>query len=139
VTNPVFVDTSALYATLDADDANHDPAALAWSALLDRMTDDPFAGVTHSGVITEIAALVQRRLGMQAVTTLLDDVVPLFDVTWIDERLHRLAVTALVAAGDRQVSLVDWTSFVLMRELGIDTAFAYDTDFERQGFRSFGP
>jgi predicted nucleic acid-binding protein len=137
VTEPVFVDTSALYATLDADDANHDVAARAWSALLDRMTDNPFAGVSHSGVITEIAALVQRRLGMKAVTTLLDDIVPLFDITWVDERLHRLAATALVAAGQRQVSLVDWTSFVLMRELGLDTAFAYDDDFERQGFTAF--
>ncbi len=137
MTAPVFVDTSALYATLDADDVNHEGAARAWPVLLDRLADDPFAVTTHSGVVTEIAALVQRRLGMRAVATLLDDIVPLFDITWIDERLHRLAVTALVAAGHRQVSLVDWTSFVVMRELGLDTAFAYDDDFERQGFSLF--
>jgi hypothetical protein len=33
------------------------------------------------------------------------------------------------------VSLVDHASFVVMRASGIDVAFAYDTDFEAQGFR----
>jgi hypothetical protein len=32
------------------------------------------------------------------------------------------------------VSLVDHASFVLMRALGIGRAFAYDDDFEREGF-----
>jgi predicted nucleic acid-binding protein len=32
------------------------------------------------------------------------------------------------------VSLVDWTSFELMRRQGIERAFALDADFDRQGF-----
>jgi predicted nucleic acid-binding protein len=39
---------------------------------------------------------------------------------------------------DRQVSLVDWTSFVLMRRRGTSEAFAFDDDFTRQGFTLFG-
>jgi predicted nucleic acid-binding protein len=76
---------------------------------------------------------------MGAAFDLLVDAIPLFDVAWVDDRLHQLAVTALLAADRRQVSLVDWTSFLVMRERGIDVAFAYDADFERQGFRSFDP
>jgi predicted nucleic acid-binding protein len=32
------------------------------------------------------------------------------------------------------LSLVDAVSFLLMREEGIDEAFAYDRHFEREGF-----
>ena len=136
MTAPVFVDTSGLYAALDADDANHPAAAVAFNRLVDRMASDPFAAVTHSGVITEATALVQRRLGIPAARTLLDDILPLIDTVWVDERLHSLAATALLAAGRRDVSLVDWTSFVVMRERAITTAFAFDNDFEAQGFRT---
>ena len=37
----------------------------------------------------------------------------------------------------RDVSLVDWTSFELMRELGVVQAFAFDDDFASQGFSAF--
>ncbi len=43
-------------------------------------------------------------------------------------------MAALLAAGHRSVSLVDWVSFELMRAERIDCAFAFDADFARQGF-----
>lgn len=58
-------------------------------------------------------------------------------VTWIDESLHTRAVTAMLAAGRRDVSLVDWTSFELMRQRGVDHAFAFDVDLDDQGFTRF--
>ena len=136
MTAPVFVDTSGLYAALDADDVNHSAAAETFDHLLERLASDPFAAVTHSGVVTEATALVQRRLGIPAARSLLDDILPLIDTVWVNERLHSLAATALLAAGRRDVSLVDWTSFVVMRERAITTAFAFDNDFEAQGFRT---
>jgi predicted nucleic acid-binding protein len=48
-------------------------------------------------------------------------------------RLHA-EVRGLVASR-RQVSLVDLVSFEVMRREGIDTAFAFDRDFERAGFQ----
>lgn len=133
-----FVDTSGLYAVLAADDAQHAPAAAAWPALLDAAEADPTALVTHSGVVNESAALVQRRLGLEAVQDLLTTIVPVLDVIWVDADLHQLATTALLAARRRDVSLVDWTSFVVMRERGIDRAFAFDDDFVEQGFELIG-
>ena len=35
----VFVDTSALFAVLDADDTNHEPAKRAWIDLITQETD----------------------------------------------------------------------------------------------------
>lgn len=48
--------------------------------------------------------------------------------------LHRRAITAMLAARRRPVSLVDWTSFEVMRSRGIGSAFAFDDDFAAQGF-----
>lgn len=130
----VFVDTSALYAVLDRDDRNHPLAARGWNRLLDGIADDTVEGCTHSSVLVETTALVQHRLGMPAVRALHDLLVPVLEVVWVDPQLHRRAVAALLAADRRDVSLVDWTSFEVMRERGIDTAFAFDDDFAARGF-----
>jgi len=125
----VFVDTSALYAVLDRDDANHAAAADAYAALL---IDASL--LTHAYVVVETAALVQRRLGMEAVRALVDDALPAVEVAFVDELLHRAAVGAMLAAGRREVSLVDWTSFELMRSRRVNQAFAFDDDFAKHGF-----
>ena len=134
-TGTVFVDTSALYAVLDGDDANHDTTAATWADLLDDAT---LTLRSTSYVLVEITALVQRRLGVEAVRTLDADVVPVLDIRWVDDALHRSAMSALLAQGHRGVSLVDWVSFIVMREEGLTTAFAYDDDFTSQGFRLAG-
>jgi predicted nucleic acid-binding protein len=134
VTTSVFVDTSALYAGLDADDANGEAAVMAWQRLLDDVEAGDVELVSHSGVITESAALVQRRLGMVATRVLLDDLLRTMTIVWVDAELHARASAALLAANRRDVSLVDWTSFEIMRERAIDVAFAFDDDFAAQGF-----
>jgi predicted nucleic acid-binding protein len=137
VTADVFVDTSALYAVLDADDRNHDHAVEAFGAALEQVDAGRLEAVTHGSVVVEAAALVQRRLGMDASTVLLTSVVPSLRVVWVDAALHDQAVAALLAAGQRGVSLVDWTSFIVMRRDAIREALAYDDDFWEQGFRPF--
>jgi uncharacterized protein len=137
--NEVFVDTSAIFATLDRDDANGAAAVARMQRLLDP--DDPTAGcaVTHGSVVAETAALVQRRLGMEAVRVVLQGIVPLMEVVWVDERLHTRATEAFLAANRRGVSLVDWTSFLVMRDRAIDVSFAFDDDFVDQGFELYSP
>ncbi len=39
----------------------------------------------------------------------------------------------------RAISLVDQVSFVLMRRLHLDTAFAFDRDFDDEGFALYPP
>ncbi len=137
MTAEVFVDTSALFATLDRDDANGTAAVAGMQRLLDP--DDPSAGhpVTHGSVVAETAALVQRRLGMEAVRVVLQGIVPLMEVVWVDEQLHARTTEAFLAANRRSVSLVDWTSFLVMRDRAIDVAFAFDDDFVAQGFELY--
>ncbi len=82
---------------------------------------------------------MQRRLGMTATRGLLQDLVPLLDVAEVDADLLDRAGSALLANGSRAVSLVDWTSFELMRRELIDVAFAFDDDFVHQGFQLLTP
>lgn len=126
----VFVDTSALFALLDEDDANHDGARSAFLRL--RGADL----VTHTYVVVETVALVSRRLGWLAVERLLDVILPVIRVLVVDEATHTTAIRAYRAAGSVAVSLVDRTSFAVMRADGIDRAFAFDRDFDLEGFQT---
>lgn len=136
---PVLVDTSALYAALDRSDRSHPVAQQHWHRLIDQIADGTVEAITHSGIVVETSALVQRRLGMEAARAFHDDLLPTIAVNWVTEDLHHRAVAALLAANRRDVSLVDWTSFELMRARGIRTAFAFDDDFTHQGFSSWVP
>jgi predicted nucleic acid-binding protein len=124
-----FVDTSALYAAIDSDDGAHAAVAPALVELLDR---DWL--VTSSYVVVEATALVQSRLGMPATRDLLEELVPALDVVWVDEDVHGAAVAAHLAAGRRDVSLVDHVSFEVMRRRGIRAALTVDRHFAEAGF-----
>jgi len=128
-----FVDTSALYPLLNADDDDH-AAAAGW---LGGPGSDPAEElVTHSYVVIETTALVHRRLGGDAVRAFLEHLLPTIGVVYVDEPLHRAATSAFLASLRRRPSLVDWVSFEMMRNGGIEQAFAFDRDFETQGFRT---
>jgi len=124
----VFVDTSALYALLDDADLHHESAISTLEGL--RSTEC----VTHTYVLVETLALTGRRLGWEAVTRLVDGILPILDVRVVDEELHRSAMLAYRESGSNRVSLVDRTSFAFMRREGINQAFAFDDDFAREGF-----
>jgi predicted nucleic acid-binding protein len=125
-----FTDTSALYAVLDADDEFHARAGEAWVALL----SEDATLVTTNYVLVETFALVQARLGMEAVRALSDQLLPAVRTVGATEEDHRGAVQALLAADRRDLSLVDCTSFLVMRRLGLRSVFTFDADFRNQGF-----
>jgi predicted nucleic acid-binding protein len=126
----VFVDTSAFYALLDRDDANHSSAAEKWEAFLSSDT----TLLSTNYILVECAALVQSRFGVAAARAFTEDVVPLLRVEWIDGETHGAAVGAWLAASRRTLSLVDCASFEVMRRRGIRKAFSFDDHFRQQGF-----
>jgi predicted nucleic acid-binding protein len=127
-----FVDTSALFAVLDADDENHLPANETWEELV---TQEEVLVCTNY-ILVESFALVQHRLGMDAIRTLQEDILPLVNVEWMDSEAHHNSVMALLVADRRGLSLVDCASFVTMRRLSLSTAFTFDRDFEELGFET---
>ncbi len=126
----LFIDTSALYALLDGDEPRHMKVVAAWRAV----TEGGRILFTSNYVLVETFALLQRRLGLEAVQGFADAFVPLLQTVWVDEELHAAAAASLFTAAQRRLSLVDCASFELMRRLGLTDVLALDTDFARQGF-----
>ncbi|MBM3147402.1 MAG: PIN domain-containing protein [Actinobacteria bacterium] len=126
----VFCDTSAVFALFDADDACHTEALDAWR----RCWNDATGLLTTNYVVVECTALLQRRLGVQAARDFLHGLVDDLTVEWVTPEDHRAASLAFLAAARRGPSLVDCTSFVVMRRLGIGRALAFDGHFSDQGF-----
>ena len=131
----LFVDTSALLAFLDADQTRHGDVVAAWH----RAATGERTLVSSNYVLVETFTLVQRRLGMDALRAMVEVMLPLLHPLWIDESIHAAAAAALLTAGRRKLSLVDCTSFELMRRHGITEALALDDDFAEQGFRLVPP
>ena len=129
----VFVDTSALFALLDAEDAGHALTFPAWS----RGIDDHVGFVTTNYIIIETIALVQRRLGMDAVRTLVDEMLPMIDTAWVTDADHGTGLSLVLLAARRHLSLVDCVSFTVMRRLGTREYLGLDPQFEEQGFTQY--
>jgi predicted nucleic acid-binding protein len=126
----IFVDTSAFLAVLNADDQFHPAAKEIWLRLLTAGE----AMVCNNYILVETYALLQHRFGMQAIRSFQSDVLPILLVRWVDEETHNRAVSAVLAAGERRLSLVDCCAFETMRALGIQRVFTFDQDFGDYGF-----
>ena len=124
------MDTSAFYALLDRDDANHQKAKKAWTDLLRA----EHSLVTNNYILVETFALLQNRLGIEAVRGFQEDVLPLIHIEFVSPEMHRSGIAALLSASRRSLSLVDCVSFEIIRSSGIKTVFAFDQHFKEQGF-----
>ncbi len=127
----IYVDTSALLALVNEDDPDHNRAMQTWQRLIEEEQDL----ICNNYVLVESIALIQRRIGLEAVSILHNDIIPFIEVEWLDEELHNAIVKAVIKTNRRQISLVDNASFDTMRRHNVETAFAFDSHFPDQGFK----
>jgi predicted nucleic acid-binding protein len=127
----IFIDTSAFLAILNKDDTNHPAAKNLWNDLL--YSENVI--ISNNYVLVESFALIQRRLGIEAVRVFHEDILPLINIEWINAETHKSGVSAMLTASKRNLSLVDCVSFEIMRALGIKKVFAFDPHFAEQGYR----
>jgi uncharacterized protein len=127
----IFVDTAAFLAVLNASDRFHQQARQTWGEIL---SSDQFL-LSSNYILLETITLLQHRFGVDAVRLFESDVLPVVEITWVDKAIHKQAMSALLAANRRTLSLVDCTSFEIMRETGLDTVFTFDSHFREQGFK----
>ncbi len=125
----VFADTSGFYASLDRTDPFHAEAARCFR----QAKAEGWRLVTSNYVVHETWALVQNRLGWDAVDAFLDALLPLCEMTWVDEALYQAGVARCRRERQRQLSLTDCVSFELMSRLGLIEAIARDKHFARFG------
>jgi uncharacterized protein len=128
----VFADTSGLYAVLDRNDANHSKANSAWADWLSNRQKL----LTNNYVVLETVSLIQNRMGLAAVRTFHEDILPVLHIDWVSEEQHRAGFEAVLAASRRKLSLVDCVSFQTMRHNGLRIAFCFDSHFREQGFET---
>ena len=130
----VFIDTSAIVGYMVAEDSAHERAAKTWEKLL----DDGTVLVTSNYIVIETVALLQKRFGLAIARLFIKNMLPEFELLWIDESIHQSAVEAWDDSASSKVSLVDYSSFVIMRHQRISHAFVFDKHFRQQGFNVLG-
>ena len=130
----IFLDTSAALAFVNDKDDFHTRSGETLSAIL----ADGEQLLTHNYVISETVALLQRRIGLASAIAFQLDAQSFTTIHWVTEADHERAVQRWIARDTRRLNLVDCMSFVVMEMFGCDTAFAYDSDFETEGFDLVG-
>ena len=133
--SPIFCDTSAFYAVVVPEDHAHQAAASAWQSLL----LEGHQLVTTNYIILESLTLLQSRFGLETAKRFHEAIQQNVQVHAISSSLHEAAIDDVFRFGKRKLSLVDCSSFIFMRHSHISKMFAYDPNFEEQGFQAFTP
>ncbi len=60
--------------------------------------------------------------------------IPRLELIWVDENLHNQAMELLANRLDKNYSLCDAVSFVLMQTRGLTEALTTDKHFKQEGF-----
>ncbi|GBC96483.1 tRNA(fMet)-specific endonuclease VapC [bacterium HR16] len=125
----MLLDTSGLVCYFDRSDYRHQEAEQIFRSAASK--------VVHSYILAEFIPLCRsRRLDVGKALAFARELLESEDVLviWVDEPIHRAALTLLEARPDKTYSLCDAVSFVIMRLLGITEALTTDRHFEQEGF-----
>jgi len=129
----IFVDTSAWYALEVEDDENH-ASAMAFREELRRGRYG--ALLTSDYILDEVITLLRVRKGAEPSSKFADKVLRSRSVSivWIDSFIFNDALKVMKERPDKKWSFTDCTSFVIMGQLSVNEAFAFDQNFEQAGF-----
>lgn len=131
----ILFDTSVLCALNNPKDQY---TAIA-TQLSKKVNEAKLLPVTTDYVIDEASTLLltRARSGFLYANNLLENVIEsnLFEVIWINKQKFYAAVKVFKRFNqDKRWSFTDCTSYVVMKELGIKTAFTFDENFKEMGF-----
>ncbi len=124
-----FIDTSYLLALELKNDQNHLAALTHWR----RASRSLPALITTSYVFDEVVTFFNSRGHHAKAVEVGSTSVSLVPV---DETLFRAAWTYFRQHPDKTYSFTDCVSFIVLSELRIETAFAFDKHFVQAGFRT---
>lgn len=127
----VFLDTGFAIALLSPRDTFHQPA----SRVAAKMKQNGVRVVTSDAVLLEIGAalakLSHRAAAVKLITALRSD--PAVDIIGLDGHLFDAAFELFAQRRDKEWSLTDCVSFVIMGQRGIKQALAADQHFAQAG------
>lgn len=125
----MLLDTSGLLCFIHAAESRHADAVTFFRTAPWRLT--------HNYVIAELVTLAQARsLPREAVLAFVAELQrsPLVEMIYVDEALHHAALSFLQERLDKNWSLCDAVSFLLMERYGVLEALTTDRHFEQAGF-----
>ncbi|NOT49200.1 MAG: type II toxin-antitoxin system VapC family toxin [Acidobacteria bacterium] len=125
----MFIDTSGWLCFLDNRDERHGRAA--------ELFRSARRVLTHSLVIAELVPLCEsrrfsRNTALSFVESLLSD--PSIEIVWVDEELTKRGIELLMSRSDKEWSLCDGVSFLVMSEHKVTEVLSTDRHFEQAGF-----
>lgn len=125
-----FVDTSVFLAVLAEDDNNNKVAA----ETLATLAENGEQLISTNYILVESYALIQRRMGMDAIQDFQNKILPSLTLVWITPEDHQRSMEFFLSENRRNLSFVDCSSFDTIQRLIIDKVFAFDSHFAEQGF-----
>lgn len=124
-----LVDSSAILALLDGNDAHHNEAIKA----LDYLLRNGYRLFMTNFILAEAHALILSNLGHHIARRWLSE--PPFAIVRVEVEDEEEAVNLILRFQDKEYSLTDAISFVIMERLNVSEAFAYDRHFQQHGFQ----
>ena len=133
----VFVDTGAWLAFYDRNDQHHESAR----RITEHLKAERANLVLSEFVLAESVTLIRFRIGHPWAVRFGQVVLEsrFAELLSVDEPTRRRAWDIFRRYEDKEFSFTDCTSFALMEQLGLKTAFAFDRHFEQYGFALVQP
>lgn len=132
--NSLFVDTAGWVYLVD----RHDPFHIRVQTVYQYAVRQGRHFVTTNYILAELVALLtnRSRIPRQQIFAFVDTIkaTPSIDLIYVDSSLDTQAWSLLKARNDKQWSLVDASSFVIMAMYGMREALTTDHHFTQAGF-----
>src|SRR5436853_3039964 len=132
--NAAFLDTSYLLALELANDQNHHAALHHWQRIGPLLPVLVTTSYVFDEVVTYFNSRGHHAKAVEVGNRLLTSQSVKF--VQVDEKLFKEGWEYFQLYKDKDYSLTDCISFVVMKALGIDTAFAFDQHFVQAGFHT---
>jgi predicted nucleic acid-binding protein len=128
----VFVDSGYWVALELADDQHHQDAVRHWRAFGMRLPEIVITSFIFDEVVTFLNNKRQHSRAVRVGNRLLQS--DFVEFVQVDSNLLAEGWQYFQQHQDKDYSLTDCISFVVMRKQGITTAFTFDRHFEQAGF-----
>jgi predicted nucleic acid-binding protein len=129
----IFVDSGAWIALSLPNDRNHAAARTAYAGLA-RGSHGSL--VTSNFVLDEVVTFLRMASDVPTAARLARTVLASKNVVvaWVDPGTFEAALRLFEGPSDKRWSFTDCTSFAVMGDLGIESAFTFDRNFPEAGF-----
>lgn len=132
--NDYFVDTSYLLALELVNDQNHHAAKAHWQQLVISLPSLVTTSYIFDEVVTYFNSRGHHQKAIQVGNNLLYS--PSVELIQVDEVLFHAGWDYFQQHQDKQYSLTDCISFVVMQQRTIQTGLTFDQHFAQAGFQS---